>query len=203
MTATHVAIVLAAGGSRRLGFPKQRLTRDGETLRRRAVRLAAQTRPQRLLVVLGADHAAFIAELDGFAHELVINDGWSEGLASSLRIAATRVADTSLPALIVGCDQPALLSTHLRQLLDLASDSSRRCSAARYADRLGIPAVVSAAMLAHALMQHGDRGLGNVLNALPGESVGQLVAPELALDIDTPDDLHRAIAAGLLDTSNA
>lgn len=202
MTASHVAIVLAAGGSRRLGVPKQRLMRDGETLLRRAVRLADQTGPQRLLVVLGADHAGLSGELAGFAHELVINDDWSEGLASSLRIAATRVADTPLPALIVGCDQPALLSTHLQQLLELASASGSGCAAASYADRVGIPAVVSPAMLAHALTQHGDRGFGRLLNALPGESIGRLVAPELALDIDTPDDVRRAIAAGLLDVTN-
>ena len=40
MTVPHVAVVLAAGGSTRLGRPKQLLTRDGETLVHRAARLA-------------------------------------------------------------------------------------------------------------------------------------------------------------------
>lgn len=196
---SHDAIVLAAGGSRRLGFPKQALTRDGETLLRCAVRLAAQTRPRRLLVVLGADHAGLVAELDGFAHELVINDDWSEGLASSLRLAATAIGGEASPTLIVGCDQPALLASHLQSLLDLASVSSSRCAAANYSGRLGIPAVVSPALLAQAITRHGDRGLGSLLNALPAEAVGRLIAAELALDIDTPDDLRRAVAAGLVD----
>ena len=40
MTVPHVAVVLAAGGSTRLGRPKQLLTRDGEALVHRAARLA-------------------------------------------------------------------------------------------------------------------------------------------------------------------
>ena len=43
MNATHAALILAAGGSRRLGQVKQALTRDGEPLLRRAVRLALAT----------------------------------------------------------------------------------------------------------------------------------------------------------------
>jgi molybdenum cofactor cytidylyltransferase len=198
MSPTHVAIVLAAGGSRRLGRPKQWLVRDGETLLRRAVRLAAQTRPQRLLVVLGADHQRLADELIDVEHERILNSDWAEGLASSLRLAAHAVG-AALPALILGCDQPALAPEHLSRLLELANTASSGCAAANYADRFGIPAVVSPTMLTHSLALRGDRGLGQLLNALPGESVGRLVAPELALDIDTADDLQRAIDAGLVD----
>ena len=52
MTSAHDAVVLAAGGSRRLGQPKQLLTRDGETLVHRGVRLAMETAPRRLLVIV-------------------------------------------------------------------------------------------------------------------------------------------------------
>ena len=45
LAGAHAAIVLAAGGSLRLGRPKQLLVRDGETLIHRAVRLATDTTP--------------------------------------------------------------------------------------------------------------------------------------------------------------
>ena len=59
----HVAIVLAAGGSQRLGRPKQQLTINGESLLARCVRLAADTAPERIIVVLGACAAALREEL--------------------------------------------------------------------------------------------------------------------------------------------
>ena len=66
MKVAHAAVVLAAGGSTRLGRPKQLLTRDGETLVHRAARLAIATGATRVLVVTGAQRGEQAAdEADG------------------------------------------------------------------------------------------------------------------------------------------
>jgi len=44
-----------------------------------------------------------------------------------------------------------------------------------------------------------DRGFGARLRQLPVDTVHVLHAPELALDIDTPEDLARARDAGWID----
>ncbi|MEO6103505.1 MAG: NTP transferase domain-containing protein, partial [Pseudoxanthomonas sp.] len=88
MNPGHVAIVLAAGGSRRLGQPKQLLTREGETLVRRAVRLAAATAPSQVVLVCGA-HAAEVRNAAGDARATVlVNLDWQQGLSGSLRVVA-------------------------------------------------------------------------------------------------------------------
>ena len=46
----------------------------------------------------------------------------------------------------------------------------------------------------------GDCGFGARLRQLPADTVHVLQAPELALDIDTPEDLARARDAGWIDT---
>jgi molybdenum cofactor cytidylyltransferase len=204
----HVAVVLAAGGSRRLGFPKQRLRRDGETLVARAVRLAQATAPRRVLLVLGANAGelrAALAEAAGSdkddvgACDVLENPAWSDGLSSSLRCAALALAGDDAPVLLLGCDQPALESHHLESLLVLAAAAESGCAATRYDDALGLPALVTAALLQQATTLSGDRGLRGPLNALGRDRVGALHAPELALDLDTVDDVQRAIASGLLD----
>src|SRR5687768_3772545 len=98
----HVAVVLAAGASRRLGQPKQALRRDGESLLHRAARLAMATAAQRVLVVLGARSDALAASIADLPVECLDNDGWEEGLASSLRIAARALADFGGPLLVLG-----------------------------------------------------------------------------------------------------
>lgn len=195
----HVAIVLAAGGSRRLGRAKQLLTRDGETLVHRAVRLAAATRPLRLLLVTGAYAGQVRDAVAGLELETVFNAGWGEGLASSLRVAASALAASDAPCLVLGCDQPALDQDHLRRLLEGAASAPARCSATSHGNAPGIPAVVTAALLKEARNLDGDRGLRASLRRLPAEAIHLLEVPELRFDLDTPADVEKAIIDGLLD----
>jgi molybdenum cofactor cytidylyltransferase len=198
-SAAHAVIVLAAGGSRRLGKPKQLLNRDGETLLHRAARLGAATRPQRLLIVLGAHQQEMRAAITDIDAEIVINTQWESGLGGSLRLAAQHLAQHAGSTLILGCDQPALALDHLSLLLQMAATTASGCAATAHQRRPGIPAVVSPALLARTATLDADHGLGAALRALPADSIALLEAPELARDIDDVDDLEAAMAAGLID----
>lgn len=193
----HAAVVLAAGGSRRLGRPKQLLTRDGEALVHRAARLARETSPRRLLVVVGACQDDVVAALPGVDGEIVSNPAWDRGLAGSLRAAGAALAGHEGAVLIVGCDQPALKRTHLHALLDGAATASSRCAATLHDGLPGIPAVVPRAWLSE--MADGDRGLGARLRGLPLAALFTLDAPELGFDLDTEEDVRAAIARGWVD----
>ncbi len=201
MTAAHAAIVLAAGGSTRLGRPKQLLRRDGESLVARVVRLAAETRPCRLAVMLGAYHDAVAAELAPSRHTLELCEvaDWREGLAASLLAAAAQLKAHRGPVLVTGIDQPALNALHLRALLDGSRTVRSGCAAVMHGERPGAPAVLSHALFAQVDTLAGDRGFGALLAALPEKDLFQLQAPMLMQDIDTAEDVQQALADGLLD----
>jgi len=199
VTQHHVALVLGAGGSTRLGQPKQLLTRDGEILVHRAVRLAIETGAAQVFVVVGAHADAVSDAVGNLACEVIANPQWSEGLSSSLRQAAPRVAAAALPVLILGCDQPALDAAHLDELLRCARAAPSRCAATAYGADPGIPAVVLHTWFDATHPLRGDRGFRAQLHAL-GEALGRVVAPEtLALDIDDRSDLEHARALQLID----
>lgn len=202
VTGPHIALILAAGGSARLGRPKQLLTRGGETMVHRAARLALETKPARILVVVGAAREAIETSLRDMPCEPVVNPDWQQGLASSLRAAAPCVLASRSDVLIAGCDQPALEAAHLRELLQGASAMPSRCAATRYDDALGVPAVVPWHWFEQMDELQGDRGFGTRLRALQAGSLFVLEAPPLALDIDTQDDVDTAIAMGRLDPSS-
>lgn len=195
----HVAVVLAAGGSRRLGRSKQLLTRDGETLVHRAVRMALATQPVRVLLVVGGDADAVSAAVMDLAVEVVFNAAWEEGLASSVCAAAVALSGDQARCLLLACDQPALQVSHLRALLDGAEVSDSACAATVHGDALGIPVVVTTAVLAEARELVGDRGLRSVLQRMPRESIHVLEASELQFDVDTEVDVEAAIERGWLD----
>lgn len=194
----HALVILAAGGSVRLGRPKQLLTRDGEPLLRRATRLGLATRPRRAIVVLGACHDDMAPALSGVACEIVVHAAWRDGIAASIRAAAARLADHRGSVLMLICDQPALAAHHLDALLAGAAVAGSGCAAVSHGTYPGVPAVVPVAMLA-AAASAGDAGLGARLRSLPAASMFVLDAPELAFDIDTPADLRRAVSLGLVD----
>ncbi|WP_101927431.1 MULTISPECIES: nucleotidyltransferase family protein [Luteimonas] len=202
MSHGHAAIVLAAGGSRRLGRPKQLLPRAGAPLLRHVLDLVASTRPLRAVLILGGHRDAIRAALGPALpapFEAIEHAGWDTGLAGSLACAARALADHAGPVLIVGSDQPALNALHLRALLDGAAQVASRCAAVLHGDRPGIPAVVSPALLATAAGLQGDRGFGAGLAALPEAELFRLHAPLLGHDLDSEDDVRVAIAQGWLD----
>jgi molybdenum cofactor cytidylyltransferase len=205
----HAALILAAGASRRLGQPKALLRRDGEALLARVLRDVCATAPERVVIVLGAAQDALRAALPASdalrdaGIECVENPDWEEGLASSLRCGARTLARHPGACLIVGCDQPALELSHLQDLLGLAAASPRGCAALDHGDRVGLPVVVPADVLVQARGLQGDRGLRDLINALPAHAFGRLVASALQRDIDTPDDLRRARADGIIDADES
>ena len=199
MTA-HAVVVLAAGGSARLGSAKQLLKREGETLVHRVVRLARATTPSRLIVVVGAEDAAIIDALADLAPAIVRNPHWQDGLASSLHAAAGELAGFEGAVLVLGCDQPALEQHHLDDLLAGAARPGIRASATSHDGSAGIPAVIPAAWFRD-VARHGDRGFGPALRELQRDSLHLLDAPNLQFDIDTPADADAATARGWLDRS--
>ncbi|MGH8079110.1 MAG: nucleotidyltransferase family protein [Lysobacter sp.] len=195
----HAAVVLAAGGSRRLGRPKQLLTRDSETLLHRAARLVLASEAARSVIVLGAAHTRMREALASLAVETVVNGEWEQGLSSSLRVAANALSDFDGPILVLGCDQPALDIGHLRALLTGAATAASGCAACAHGEALGVPALIAPSLWRQATGLHGDRGFSAALARQPEGTVWRLRAPELEHDLDTPADVDLAIASGWLD----
>ena len=192
----HDALVLAAGGSLRLGQSKQLLRSGGETLIRRAVRLVLATLPRRTLVVLGAQSDVLVREIAGFDVETTCNADWREGIASSLRRAHEVLGVCDAPVLVVGVDQLRLTADHLYALLELARCEGEAATA--YAGVFGLPAVIAADTFARSGELRGDLGFRALWRA-NGRVPGLVDAPELAFDLDTPQALREAVAAGLVD----
>ena len=201
MTEPHAVVVLAAGGSQRLGRPKQTLRINGKSLLAHVLQLAAATTPERIFVVLGANAEQLTPLLDGVVLDKltrVVNDEWHEGMSSSLRLAANELATWKGRTLVLACDQLRLTITHLQSLLDAANANPNHDIASAYADTIGIPALVRASTLASTATLQGDSGLRRLWKSQDAEVIA-IDAPELAFDIDTPADLAEAIDAGWID----
>lgn len=186
------AIVLAAGGARRMGRPKQLLEMGGRALVRRAVDAAAGV-ADAVWVVVGAEADAVAAALAGSGARIARNPDWTRGMASSIRCgveAACTAAPPPRALLLLLCDQPAV-TTALLQRLAAHFAAGRGLAACEYAGALGPPALFGAQHFSALRALRGDGGARALLEA-PGAQVARVPFPEGALDVDTPADWRRA-----------
>lgn len=186
-------ILLAAGASTRMGRPKQLLEIDGRPLVLRAVEAALAAPVWPVVVVLGA-HADQVRPLLAPHPVLTVeNAAWPEGMASSLRegVQCLRQFSRRLEAAVVAlCDQPALDATVITRLLTAHRTGGRGMVAARYAGRLGAPALFHRRHFPALAALTGEAGARDLLNG-GIEPVEAVDFPDLATDLDTPADLAR------------
>jgi len=196
---TRVAtVVLAAGGSSRMGSPKQLLRIDGITLVRRAAETALASRCQRVYVVVGAAAEAVRRELSELSLEVIENPDWEEGLAGSIRagIEAVQAGRPEFDAAILApVDQPWIHAALLDRLIEVFAGGGQEIVACTYAETVGAPALFARRHFADLTRLSGDRGAKSVLQAREAE-VARVPFPEGATDLDTPEDYQRFVERG-------
>lgn len=183
------AVVLAAGASRRLGRPKQLVRFAGETLVARAVDSAARVCPGRVVVVLGAHRAIVEPVVAGLDAHVVVNEGWAEGMASSLRAGVAALPAECAAALLLTCDQPRVTEDALDVLATAWARAPERCVASAYHDGIGVPAIVPARLFPVLMQLQGDRGARAVLHA-EGDALIRVALPTAAFDVDDEDAIR-------------
>lgn len=186
-------VLLAAGGSRRLGSPKQ-LVRDseGKSLIRRAAETALDSACRPVVAVLGADAEAAAAELAGLPLTITVNLDWQTGLASSLKAGLAALLEHGLPDAVVVmlCDQPHVTPALLDSLLTAAAETGCQIAACEYSGALSVPALFARSLFPDLQALAGDEGARRVIRAYPGP-VARIAFPGGVLDIDTAQDAAR------------
>jgi CTP:molybdopterin cytidylyltransferase MocA len=180
------AIVLAAGGSTRLGRPKQLLSYRGSPLILRMTRLARQSVGGRVIVVLGDQQQRLRSLLRRRARHVIIvnNANWCGGLATSLTAGLKRVSPTASGLLVLLVDQAKLGSADIDRLIECWRQRPGRPAAAFYLGGAGAPAVIPRSWFREVRSLKGDTGARSLLRRLGDISLIDMPAAEF--DVDTP-----------------
>jgi molybdenum cofactor cytidylyltransferase len=179
-------LVLGAGGSKRLGRPKQLLAyRDG-TLLGHVVDVARASRLHQLIVTLGGAARAVRAQVDLADADVVVNDDYGEGCSSSIAAALQAVDPRCEVLVLLLGDQPGVTSHTVRALLDGRGDAP--LAVCRYDDSRGHPIAVARSVFADLAQLHGDKGVWRLLDQRAGDVREVAIAGDVPLDVDTEED---------------
>jgi molybdenum cofactor cytidylyltransferase len=186
-------IVLAAGGSSRLGQPKHLLPYGGTTLLEWVLRTARECQFDQLVVTLGRAASAIREAIDFGGADVVVNDAYESGCSSSIA-AALGVLDPrcDLIVLMLG-DQPGVKAATVRRLV--AERGEAPLAVCRYEDGRGHPFAFARPVFRDLAALHGDKGVWKLLDRRAND-VREVAAPgPVPLDVDTWDDYEAVLAA--------
>jgi molybdenum cofactor cytidylyltransferase len=183
-------LVLAAGGSSRLGRPKQLLPFGPATLLDHTVATARRCAFDQLVVALGgaADEVQERVDLSGA--DVVVNEAYGSGCSSSIAAAMDVLHPRAdLLVLLLG-DQPGVSCDTVAELLAGRGDAA--VAVCRYDDGLGHPFCFARELFGTLRGLHGDKAVWKLV-AAGGDAVAEIpVDGPVPIDVDTWADYEAA-----------
>jgi molybdenum cofactor cytidylyltransferase len=182
-------LLLAAGGSSRLGTPKQLIVWRSKPLIVHAVEQSLAVCDAGVVVVTGAHADAIAGSLQDYPVEIIHNPDWPSGVGKSLadgvRVLRTRDATG---VLVMLCDQPLVLKSDLLCLKDAWQGAPHIPAAALYHGAPGVPAIFPSSYFQQLIALRGDTGARALLRGQNDCTVVDM--PLAAIDIDTAADIE-------------
>jgi molybdenum cofactor cytidylyltransferase len=187
------AVVLAAGASTRMGRPKQLLPLSGATVLARVVSRLLESPVDRVVVVLGHD-AERIRKGAGLPIDarltVIDNDGWQEGMASSLRCGVRACQEAEAIVVALG-DQPGLDPDVVTRLV-AAFRHGAPLAVPVQGERRGHPVLFGRSLFPALLALSRDVGARDVVARHWPEAAR--IEAALPVDLDTEEDYRSFVS---------
>ena len=209
-----LAVVLAAGGSTRMGRPKQLAELDGRPLLAHV--LAAvdaapvdggsgglRTRPpvDRVVVALGGAADAVLEQVDlGRAEPLVV-EGWAAGMGHVLASTLAQAGDDWEAVVVLLGDQPLVPGSAVARVVEAWRAGAGPVVTATYGGRPGHPKLFDRRLLPDLLRLTGDTGARDLLATHP-DRVHRVEVGDLGSDADVDVEADLVRVGHLLTTTN-
>jgi molybdenum cofactor cytidylyltransferase len=186
-------IILAAGGSDRMGRTKQILPWRGEPLVRHVARTASDAGLSGVTAVVGAVADQVGEALVDLQVDLVDNPEWEVGQSSSVQVGLNHLPEGAGGAIFLLADQPLVPATLIRALIEKRALTMAPIVLPLIDGHRGNPVLFGWQTFDELLSIQGDKGGRAIFSKFPLEWVEWHDSAVLN-DVDTPDDYQRLIS---------
>jgi molybdenum cofactor cytidylyltransferase len=185
-------LVLAAGGSRRLGRPKQLLDYRGGTLLGHVLGVARACAFDQLVVAVGGAADEVRGRVDLTGADVVENRAYGAGCSSSIAAALTALDPRWETLVLLLGDQPGVRPATVQALLD--GRGGAPLAVCRYEDGRGHPFAFGRVLAGDLAALHGDKAVWKLLEGRGADVAEVPVAGPVPLDVDTAEDYAAVLA---------
>ena len=193
--ANIAVLILAAGGSKRLGAPKQLLPWGDATLLGHAVDTALQLACGPTAVVLGANSEEIKETISDDTVLVLEHTRWEEGLGTSIAWGVSQLLQSTPEiegVLILLADQPLVTPVYLNSIISEFKSGKEQIIATSYdQQKQGVPALFDASYFDELIALKGDKGAKEILQK-HSDKVQLFSAEGQLADIDTLEE-YRAL----------
>jgi len=197
VSSTHsrtVGIILAAGGSERLGQPKQLLEWRGVPFVRQVVQTALSAGLAPLVVVTGSDRVAVEGALSDLPVKCVPNPDWVDGQSSSMRVGLDSLPVRCDRVMFLLSDQPQVSPLLIRQLIERHNQQRAPITAPMMRERRGNPVLFGKETFEVLQRITGDEGGRAAFNKFKVDTL-PWIDDRALLDVDQVSDYDKLIRA--------
>lgn len=185
-------IILAAGGSTRMGQPKLLLDWHGAPLVRWVARTALAADCAPVVVVTGAERLAVETCLIDLSVVLIHNPDWQKGQSTSVKVGVQSLAEDIDAAMVLLGDQPQIPLQIPQTLITAYMEDTPPppILAAAIGEQRANPVLFDRALFPVLTELEGDAGARTIFSRYPVQLI-PFNDPNLLLDVDSPEDYQR------------
>lgn len=181
-------LLLAAGGSTRMGQPKQLLPWGNQTLIEHQIQTLQKT-GNPVNVVLGSNSDLIIPVIEKFPVTIFINTDWKRGIGSSISLGISQIIQKNPDVngvLITLLDQPLITTTFIEKILATYLPGSQQILVSHSTSGwTGVPVLFDKCYFKELTELRNDEGAKKIIRRHE-ENVILLDGDERLEDIDTP-----------------
>ncbi|MFH1416645.1 MAG: nucleotidyltransferase family protein [Elusimicrobiota bacterium] len=184
------AVILAAGKSSRMKFPKPLLEIKGKNITKMILDKISAAGIKQVYTVLGAEAERISGQLKLEGINTIINKEWEHGQISSLKTAINEVGDTAAAMMVFLIDHPQVEISTIRKLIKEFEAGDYDIVIPEYMGSGGHPVIFRDSVFSDLMDAPAEAGARAVVKS--GKHTLKRVCVEdvfVKQDLDTPEDL--------------
>lgn len=188
------AIILAAGGSVRMGARKMLLPYRGMTIIEKVVEIVLKSGIDRIIVVTGSGKEEISKVIRRLPVEQCYNDNWKTGMLSSVKCGFRSLPETCRAAIVFLGDQPMIDVKTIEEVAYAYSKTGKGIIMPVYNKKRGHPLLIDTKYSDELENLNPGEGLRMLAHKFPVDVLEvETDDPATLKDIDTPEDYRNEL----------
>ncbi len=188
------SIILAAGESKRMGFPKMLLKFNGKTMIEKVLENVAESDSDSILVVLGASMEVLIDLVRKYDVKYCYNSNYMDGMLSSVQCGFKNLPSDTAATMVFQGDQPFITPSVINMVIDAYKTSGKGIVIPVYKGKRGHPLLLDKKYSDRIYSLDPSEGLRSIIYLNSSDVLEvETGEPGILRDFDTYDDYKEEI----------